>query len=415
MDCVIPAQSVRSFCAALSCLCRIGKEIYVEFHPLEGLALRTLNDAKSAYSCFRWTPSYFERCTLPPPPPVPPSSSRKRPVSASSSHHPPSTTQDSNASAASSASASSLSSTRFCCRIPIRALTPIVRARKNVTQLRVHSVWSSLSLLLEFEFSLLSKNPVYTDDTRIRVVHRIGVTDAVGVSAVAPREHCSEIITSPRVLLRLLEPLKRTTEASLIIRRHSTIISAASFHHSDTGSLIDGGISQHHQQQQQQQLQEQEQEQTTDSTNEAPPSKLMARNVNAVVQAAATISFLKTETSIEVSEFDEFDFCHDRDVSTSTSTSLLGIPVTANEEAILVFPVREARAMLQYCAHQAHADHELRVIVSFQYGGKPMIIETNRNDDDSVLSSTFHAELVLATLDDHLLQAMHTQPNTPMT
>ena len=66
MDCVIPSHSVRPFCTAIACLSRIGKDMYLEFDPLEGLTLRTLNDAKSAYSSIVWEPSFFEKCSAPP-------------------------------------------------------------------------------------------------------------------------------------------------------------------------------------------------------------------------------------------------------------------------------------------------------------------------------------------------------------
>uniref|UniRef100_A0A7S4JA65 Uncharacterized protein n=1 Tax=Odontella aurita TaxID=265563 RepID=A0A7S4JA65_9STRA len=69
MDCVIPPHGVRTFSAAVACLGKVGKELYVDFCPLDGLTLRTLNDAKSAYAAFRFAPSFFERCAAPPPPP----------------------------------------------------------------------------------------------------------------------------------------------------------------------------------------------------------------------------------------------------------------------------------------------------------------------------------------------------------
>ena len=64
MDCIVPGHSVKSFCAAISCLTRVGKEIYFEFDPIDGLTIRALNDSKSAFCCFQFEPTYFLRCTL---------------------------------------------------------------------------------------------------------------------------------------------------------------------------------------------------------------------------------------------------------------------------------------------------------------------------------------------------------------
>lgn len=50
--------------------------------------------------------------------------------------------------------------------------------------------------------------------------------------------------------------------------------------------------------------------------------------------------------------------------------------------------------MLQFCA-QAQPDQELRVSLSFHWGGKPVILETE--------GESFSAELIMATLDYKLL------------
>ena len=59
MDVILPGHHIRVICASLVCASRIGKDLYLEFVPAGGLVLRTLNDAKSAYTCFRFLPQFF--------------------------------------------------------------------------------------------------------------------------------------------------------------------------------------------------------------------------------------------------------------------------------------------------------------------------------------------------------------------
>jgi len=48
MDCTVPGgPAVRQFCASMVCLSKIGKDLYFVFEPISGLAVRSLNDAKS--------------------------------------------------------------------------------------------------------------------------------------------------------------------------------------------------------------------------------------------------------------------------------------------------------------------------------------------------------------------------------
>ena len=69
MDVVIPGHSIRTFSSSVATLSKIGNYLYIEFDPLLGLTLRTLNDAKSAFAEFHFEVGFFERCTSPPPPP----------------------------------------------------------------------------------------------------------------------------------------------------------------------------------------------------------------------------------------------------------------------------------------------------------------------------------------------------------
>jgi hypothetical protein len=324
MDCVIPGHSVRPFCASIGCLSRIGKDLYVAFDAIEGLALRSLNDAKSAYAYFRFEPAFFERCTAPPPT-VTPSRKRDRNKVPEPSQEP-----------------------GFSCRASLRSLAAVVRPRKNVASLRIRSETSSSALYLSFEFHL-QKN----QDAIMRVVHRVKVADANGVSAVATRDGCSEIVAFPKVLLRLLEPLKKTAEASMIIKADAQMVMMSSFHHTDT---LSGGQA--------------------------------ATNNNAILQATSA-SLLKSETGIGCDEFEELYFREDRDLDEE------GMPQSVNREVNLVFPIKEAKALLQFCS-QSHLDQELRVSLSFHWGGRPLMLESK--------TESFSAELVLATVDHKSLK-----------
>lgn len=301
MDCVIPGHSVRNFCAAISCLSRVGKDLYVEFDPIDGLALRSLNDAKSAYACMRYRPSFFERCTAPP---------RKRSLTGES--------QDE----------------RFSCRVAMRALSSVVRGRKDVACLRVRSETTSSALYLSFEYHLQKGS------TLLRVVHRVHAADADSISALAGKENASEIVADPKVLTRLLEPLRRTSEATLVVRKDAERIYASSFHHSET-TCSDNAVSQ-----------------------------------------AASAALLKTDTSTAVEELDEFFFVSSRDDEDA--------PASVNDQVVLVFPVKEATAMLRFCSSQ-----DLRVTLSFYWGGRPLVMEAS--------TESLAIELVLATLEHKLL------------
>lgn len=215
-----------------------------------------------------------------------------------------------------------------------------------MVSLRIRSETSSATLYLSFEFH------VKYEDSLLGVVHRMKASDAVGVSAIVSKNDASEVLTSPKVLLRLLEPLKKTNEAALFFRQGSETISAMSFHHSDS------------------------------EANAASSSN------NAVLQAVSASS-LKTETAIGCDEFAEYEFRDDRNLADHDDA-----PESVNKEVFLVFPIKEAKAMLNFCSH-AHSDQELQASLSFHWGGKPMLLETS--------TEAFSAELVLATLDHHLL------------
>lgn len=440
MDITIPPHNLKRFTAAITCLGKIGKDLYLSFDPLDGLILSSLNEAKSAFGKFHFDPTFFDRCSAPP-----------------------------LVSAASAASASLsedddefYDSSRYVCRVPVRSVHAILRPRKGVCSLRIRSEGmddegnhfglnrkrkrrrnhqkqndndereqrpysvrrnrikrkgnkrnnsnnndsandntdglanNNDKMMLSFEFIIehITKNNQNgnsgaSGDGTFRVIHKVGVTDANGItlSASTRKRDRSEIVSPPKLWLRLLDPLRRTAEVALTIDDELKVVTATSFHPGE--------------------IQQQQQDED-----------------NAVLQAAAAkAAVLKTETSTGTEEFDEYDFRNNRgrnkknrkkkrrngggrddDDDDNDDTDDENeeedeereseIPPTdVNQKVILVFSIKEAKAMLQYCAQTNstfHDDGDALSIISFHWGGKPIVIET---DGDS-----FSGELVLATL-----------------
>ena len=68
------------------------------------------------------------------------------------------------------------------------------------------------------------------------------------------------------------------------------------------------------------------------------------------------------------------------------------------EQVVLVFTLKEFKAMLQFCSQAA--DQSLPVSISFFWGGKPIVVKTNVEG--------LSGELVMATLDHKLMASMKT-------
>ena len=241
-------------------------------------------------------------------------------------------------------------------------------------------------LQLSLEFLLESPKTTGT----LRIVHRLAVSDAEGVTALASRAAACEIVTSPQVFLRLLDPLKRTSEVALTVDDVGQTVTATSFHHGDAVTGGGGGVE----------------------------NNAVLRNV------AASAGVLKTEASIGVEEFVEYHWRDDRKEGsgggngggngddddeegggrrTSTTTQDDDAippgnppPSRVNEEVTLVFGIKEARAMLQFCA-AASTDVEMDAVLCFHWGGRPVVIEAEEEE------GRFSAELILATLDHQLV------------
>ena len=88
-------------------------------------------------------------------------------------------------------------------------------------------------------------------------------------------------------------------------------------------------------------------------------------------------------------EFDRFEWVDSRCEDDN-------LPDLANDEVILVFGLKETKAMLQFCCQQNSEDDEAAIVISFHWGGCPITFELE--------GSSFNAQLILATLDHKLLQ-----------
>ena len=387
MDCIIPGHNVRTFACAVGCLSRIGKEMYIEFDPLHGLIIRTLNDAKSAFASFSFEPNFFERCSSP-----------IEVQTLNTSHHSRKKrkSQGGNTSTFTAHSNNDENDEKYMCRIPLRSVHSILRPRKGIVSLRIRShrstqkSYDSLSqdnlngfitysdtqdstssqpsnddrrndnpnfkYQLSFEF-VISTNGI------LRVTRRLNVADCTSMKAIATRENSSQILSSPKTLLKLISPLKKTSELALHFQHSKRILSAASFHPSDTNiSSVTSNMHIDH------------------SSN----------------------ALLKTETSMKCDEFEEYHWLDNRDVHDESTSTNRSIPLNVNEEVILVFGIKEAKAMLQFCS-QANLNEEHYITFSFEWGGKPIIFDTE--------SDYFSGELIMATLDHKLLVGYHVGEN----
>lgn len=313
MDCIIPGPSVRPFCAAIACLSRVGKELYIDFDPIDGLTLRALNDSKSVFSSFQYEPSFFQKCSI-------------LMMSTRSSGSRKRKTQSDD------------DDDRYSVRVAIKSLAAVVRPRKDVLSLQVITTGD----LLSFEFQLQRSSTV------VKVIHRVGVAPAQGVAAVAAMEGSSEFLIQPQFLHTMLEPLRRSTEIALLINDTHKLVSSVTFAHDD-----------------------------------------ISQDANPTLAKPAT---LKTETSIGYDELSEVHYVsHYPDMMDDPP------PKDLREQVVLVFTLKEFKAMLQFCS-QAYIDQELQVLVNFFYGGKPMVVKAT--------AEGFSAQLVMATLDHKLLGEM---------
>jgi hypothetical protein len=353
MDCTIAGPSIRPFCAAIGCLSRIGKELYVDFHPLDGLSLRGLNDAKSVFGNFHYESSFFTTCTtVRRNPSTSAGRARKRKHGSDSDGDNNNHNLDDD-------------DERWTARIAMKALAAVVRPRRDVLSLRVRTTGDHLS----FEFQLeKAADPPSHGSVLVRVVHKVGYYVANGVTAIASTDGASELVAKPTVLTTMLEPLSRSMEVALIVNDAHRMICSVTFSHDD---LPD------------------------DATT-------------SLAQRAAS---LKTETNLGYDDLVDVTYVgyigpeHDDDGGQPRHDrrrpppAKVGIPPPEDvkEQVVLVFTLKEFKSFLQYCT-VAHTNQELQVSISFFWGGRPMVVRA--------AGEHFHAELVMATLDHRLLRSM---------
>jgi len=434
MDVIIPAHNLRILSSSLTTLAKIGKQLYIEFDPLTGLTFRTLNDGKSSFGEFTFDVGFFERCTSPPGLKLKKrvihksntkkhgkkEASKTRTSGTGGGHKRGNKRQRSNlfnkSKSTETATATEteteeigdedeLEDEKYLCRVPIRTVAAILHSRKGLQSLRIRSIGSSSSLddnddsngiysssdhheqtsddgesssprmQLSFEFRIQSHGIM-------RITHKISVSNAESVIASASRTNCSEIIASPRLLLKMMDPVQ-SPEIALVVNDEQGRVTATSFHYADAslGSMDANG------------------------------------NVNGnLVLSASADKVLKTETSVDCEEFDEFIYSDGKggltnantlsnadDNSDSQGTSEQeDLPAGIENGVSLVFSSKEAKAMLQFCTYQAggNADElgEMRVIMNFHWGGRPIVFETE--------GDAFKGQVILSTVGHRLLKGV---------
>ena len=448
MDITIPPHSLKKFTAAVTCLGKVGRDLYWSFDPMDGLTLSSLNEAKSAFCKFHFEPGFFQRCS------APQGAGNAAPGTASTAG---SDDEDG-------------CGCRYVCRVPVRSVHSILRRRGGVCQLRVRSEGqdgegnhfglsnrrrrdksreddpegcddysdgeenngrsssrrrrkrrkqekkkkaraqdesdrgtrsqagdpNSMSsntdkMMLSFEFFIERPQKAAEGDAAtsnpsagggggggggvFKVLHKVGVTDANGItlSASIHQSSRSEIFCKPKLWLRLLDPLRKTAEVALTIDDGLRVVTATSFHPGEIRQMAAAGGE---------------------------------TGANAVLQAAAARNaLLKTETSTSVEEFVEYDFRNNRgkkrkkrrgngdgeeDDEEGAADESDRPPVDVDEKVILVFSIKEAKAMLQYCSQTSSNYDDDGVALTFHWGGRPICFEAEGDH--------FVGEMVLATL-----------------
>ena len=127
MDITIPPHNLKRFSASITCLGKIGKDLYLSFDPLDGLTLSSLNDAKSAYGKFHFDSHFFERCSAP----------TNSGMTAKKNNN--SSRGRSGSNDGGDSDDEEFYDTRYVCRVPVRSIHSILRPRKGVCSLRIRS------------------------------------------------------------------------------------------------------------------------------------------------------------------------------------------------------------------------------------------------------------------------------------
>mmetsp|Transcript_5772 Transcript_5772/g.10937 ORF Transcript_5772/g.10937 Transcript_5772/m.10937 type:complete len:456 (-) Transcript_5772:462-1829(-) len=437
MDVIIPSHNIKTLSNAVSALAKIGKFLYLEFDPLTGLTLRTLNDAKSSFAEFTFDVGFFERCSsgaavlnnddgnvivagsgmlL--------SSNRRRKTNSKFTKTNKNKRKTDDGKSATKASnrrqrqqqqqgdhtgdddeEEEEDCEKYLCRVPIRTIASLLHYRKGLLSLRIRSINPALSdfpsltdtssvtssrpssslskMQLSFEFRIQPSfgggggggGVLGQQQGIIFVTHRVFVSQSPSVVASASRTNCSEIVVDPVLWMKLIDPVQ-SPEMVLIVSERDRRVTASSFHYADGGGGNGGGD---------------DQEGSSSSRN--------------LVLSATASRVLKTETSVHCDEFDEFVYSDgDRGLTENGSSGdgAIELPEGIEHQVVLVFSSREAKAMAQFCVQQAGGKvdemGELRLIVNFYWGGKPIVFETE--------GDTFQGVLILSTVHYSLLKGI---------
>lgn len=204
MDCTIPSHNVKVFSSWVVTLGKIGSsDMYLEFDPLQGLTLRTLNDAKSAYAKVTFDPTFFEACRAP---------------------------------AVGGNDNGGEDEMLYTCRLSIRTLYSVLRtSRKGLQSLRMRTnTYSNSTNASSADTNGNNKKEQISLEFRLSgnysIFHRLAVQSCHHSipAAVIQKEGCSEIIMAPKLLHSMVEPLKRSNQVALHVTQQ--VISATSFH-----------------------------------------------------------------------------------------------------------------------------------------------------------------------------------------
>ena len=330
MDCIVPGNSVRTITAALCCISRVGKEVAIEFDPIDGLTMRALSDSKAAFVSFHFSPSFFEDCSY--------RCSAKR--GEGSSKRPRTQLRSSQQSQSMSQSESDdHGRPHWSGCLAVRALGGVVNQRKGVTSLQLASTDDAVV----FRFHIRIQH-----DASFQVSYKIPVSGTKSSTVLTSTRRASEITVHPTVALKMIEPLQKTAEMALLVNDNRRYVSSLTF----------GG--------------------THDR-----------RRTVAEVEATA----LKTQVTIAYDELIEVHYQPQQDSDTNANSQ----PVDINQRAILVFGMKEFKAMVTFCV-QALEHEELPITLQFHWGGKPVLLSTT--------SSGFETTMTVATLDHTLIRGM---------
>jgi len=314
MDCIIPGPSIRPFCAAIGCLSRIGKELYIDFDAVDGCSIRSLNDSKSVFGSFHFEPAFFSRCNSGT------TSSMKQVLSTSSKKGRRKRKRN-------NGDGTIADDGRWTVRIAMKALAAIIRPRKDVLQLHIITTGDHLA----FEFQLQKMG-----GSIVRVTHKVGYSNAQGVAAVTSTDNASELVVKPNILSTMLEPLKRSIEIAILVNETYRLVSSVSFAYDDL------------------------------------PSETAGSTLNRSQQKAS----LKTETSVSYEDLVDINYVSYHHINNKNGDNGGVLPPDdLKEQVVLVFTLKELKSFLQYCS-QAVIDQELLVSIQFFWGGKPIVAKT---------------------------------------